>query len=130
MRHGSTENPPALGQTSAHPFIAVASTPAGGTSPSSNPSLGQSREASSIPVASPEELPKHQQTANAVDGNTTWLYPSEKMFFDAMKRKVCFEQVQERLHAAVPVHSLETQLESKAMFCRAGSQMSKTWGTL
>lgn len=61
--------------------------PAGSTQREVSSSLDRAREASSIPVASPGDLPKHQQTANSADGSTNWLYPSENMFFEAMKRK-------------------------------------------
>jgi cytochrome c heme-lyase len=69
-------------------MIAGAINPAKSSPREITPSLGEAREVSSIPVASPDELPKHQQTARSADGSTTWLYPSEKMFYEAMKRKV------------------------------------------
>lgn len=54
-----------------------------------DPSLSTDRAASTIPVAQPESLPEHQKVSQGENGNTTWLYPSEKMFYSAMKRKVC-----------------------------------------
>ena len=88
MRHGSTENPAASDTNPHHPMMSGSIDPAGSTQGEGRKSLDRAREASSIPVASPDELPKHQQTAQSADGNTTWLYPSESMFFEAMKRKV------------------------------------------
>jgi hypothetical protein len=46
--------------------------------------LSTSRQASSIPmVPASEQTPTHQQP-----GSSVWMYPSEQMFFNAMKRKV------------------------------------------
>lgn len=50
--------------------------------------LSTDRVASTIPVAEPETLPEHQKVSKGENGNSTWLYPSEEMFFAAMKRKV------------------------------------------
>jgi cytochrome c heme-lyase len=56
---------------------------------SENPSLSREREISSIPRA---------------DG-TKWIYPSEKMFFDAMKRKN--HKPNERdMHSIIPIHNI------------------------
>lgn len=88
VRHGSTENPSGLdSSTSQHPMIAGALDPARSAQQKDSARLDGARESSSIPVACPDKLPKHQQTSSAPDGTTTWLYPSEKMFYDAMKRK-------------------------------------------
>lgn len=46
--------------------------------------LSSQRETSSIPTAS-SDLPKHQGS-----GAGAWVYPSEQMFYNAMKRKVMF----------------------------------------
>ena len=46
-------------------------------------SLGAQRHRSSIPMADPANVPHHQG-----QGQDTWLYPSERMFYTAMKRKV------------------------------------------
>mmetsp|Transcript_8781 Transcript_8781/g.22297 ORF Transcript_8781/g.22297 Transcript_8781/m.22297 type:complete len:255 (-) Transcript_8781:43-807(-) len=45
--------------------------------------LGTERVVSSIPRGSTEDAPKHQENAAA----DKWVYPSEQMFFNAMKRK-------------------------------------------
>ncbi|KAG2489814.1 hypothetical protein HYH03_011763 [Edaphochlamys debaryana] len=52
------------------------------SSPASEPGLSPQRQVSSIPMAPPEKLPPHQQ-----GGQDFWVYPSEQMFFNAMKRK-------------------------------------------
>lgn len=54
-------------------------------------SLSTQRLASSIPIADPSSVPKHQQgAAQAADGseNPVWMYPSEQQFYNAMARKV------------------------------------------
>jgi cytochrome c heme-lyase len=51
--------------------------------------LNDAREASSIPIADPHSQPAHQSaTGNPSEGDKNWVYPSEQMFFNAMKRKV------------------------------------------
>lgn len=55
--------------------------------PEQTGTLGTERVVSTIPVADPKALPGHQQ-AEAADGTPTWSYPSEQMFYNAMKRKV------------------------------------------
>ena len=62
-------------------------------SPSSG-GLGTDRVVSTIPRASPVDNSEGSKPANSekesgVSENGNWIYPSEKMFFDAMKRKVC-----------------------------------------
>ena len=56
---------------------------AGASSSSSGSSLSAQRQRSSIPMAPPDKLPPHQQ-----QGQDAWVYPSEQMFFNAMRRKV------------------------------------------
>ncbi len=45
--------------------------------------LGTERVTSSIPMAPADSLPHHQQ-----QGSGHWVYPSEHMFYNAMRRKV------------------------------------------
>lgn len=49
------------------------------------PSLSTHRQASTIPIATTDTLPAHQDQTSSSE---TWLYPSEQQFFNAMKRKV------------------------------------------
>lgn len=51
-------------------------------------SLSNERDLSNIPTANSGCLPVHQGTSQPHrHEETRWLYPSEKMFFNAMKRK-------------------------------------------
>lgn len=53
--------------------------------------LGTQRVVSTIPRASPvneDGKPANSEKESGVDKSGNWIYPSEKMFFDAMKRKV------------------------------------------
>ena len=62
----------------------------------SSPQLSTQRVASSIPLGAPQgALPAHQQPQQKGEGQGgqqpggVWMYPSEQMFYNAMKRKVC-----------------------------------------
>ncbi|KAL8673496.1 MAG: hypothetical protein Q9168_002102 [Polycauliona sp. 1 TL-2023] len=88
-----------------------------------NPLLGTQRVTSSIPRADttpatttpdPRSMPS-SEGADQAPGN--WIYPSEKMFFDAMKRK-SFSPEQKDMPAIVPIHNAVNE--------RAWS-MIKTW---
>lgn len=55
--------------------------------------LGTQRVVSTIPRASPVDdaegsKPANSEKESGVSASGNWIYPSEKMFFDAMKRKV------------------------------------------
>ena len=55
--------------------------------------LGTQRVVSTIPRASPIDdtegsKPANSEKESGVSASGNWIYPSEKMFFDAMKRKV------------------------------------------
>ena len=55
------------------------------------PALGTQRVVSTIPRASPvneDGKPANSEKESGVSESGNWIYPSEKMFFDAMKRKV------------------------------------------
>ena len=77
-----------------------------------NPNLKTDRVTSSIPRSSggPEACPvEHGASANAenesgVDASGNWVYPSEKMFFDAMKRKGYDARVAD-MKTVVPIHN-------------------------
>ena len=93
------------------------------TSPDKSPHLGTQRVISSIPRADmapstttpdPRSMPS-SEGAEQKAGN--WIYPSEKMFFDAMKRK-SFSPDQKDMPAIVPIHNAVNE--------RAWS-MIKTW---
>ncbi|KAL8785560.1 MAG: hypothetical protein Q9213_003308 [Squamulea squamosa] len=88
-----------------------------------SPNLGTDRVTSSIPRADmapstttpdPRSMPS-SEAAEQKSGN--WIYPSEKMFYDAMKRK-SFSPDQKDMPAIVPIHNAVNE--------RAWS-MIKTW---
>jgi cytochrome c heme-lyase len=62
-------------------------------SPSETPKgLGVDREISTIPRASPvasseDAKPANSEKESGVSESGNWIYPSERMFFEAMKRK-------------------------------------------
>lgn len=62
--------------------------------PAVSTGLGTQRVVSTIPRASPVDdtegsKPANSEKESGVSASGNWIYPSEKMFFDAMKRKVC-----------------------------------------
>ena len=67
--------------------------PSSQLSPSTRPKgLGVDRETSTIPRASPVESagdanPANSERESGVSESGNWIYPSERMFFEAMKRK-------------------------------------------
>ncbi|KAL8724505.1 MAG: hypothetical protein Q9181_006797 [Wetmoreana brouardii] len=90
------------------------------------PKLGTERVTSTIPRADmapptttpdPRSLPSPDVPPKDKPGN--WIYPSEKMFFDAMKRK-SFTPKEEDMPAIVPIHNAVNE--------RAWS-LIKTWET-
>lgn len=80
---------PAESQCPVNPRNVMPMQPADVSADRTDPSLSTDRAASTIPVAQPESLPEHQKVSQGENGSATWLYPSEKMFYSAMKRKVC-----------------------------------------
>lgn len=72
-------------------------------------SLAQYREISSIPRAPPEAsvpaprpVNNEQETGSSASGH--WIYPSERMFFEALRRKN-FEAREEDMGTIVPIHN-------------------------
>lgn len=73
--------------------------------------LGQDREVSSIPRAFPGDqtaagVPpaNNERDTGADKGSGNWIYPSEEMFFNAMKRKK-FDPRVEDMRSIVPIHN-------------------------
>jgi len=82
--------------------------------------LGQDRETSTIPRAAPtvaQSLPQRKNVGPASHGTLAnneqesgrdksgnWIYPSEQMFFDAMRRKNFDPQAQD-MKSIVPIHN-------------------------
>ncbi|GLC53213.1 hypothetical protein PLESTB_000720400 [Pleodorina starrii] len=61
--------------------------------------LGTQRQTSNIPMAPPDKLPPHQQ-----GGQDFWVYPSEHMFYNAMKRKGWDPQAED-MRSVVAIHN-------------------------
>ncbi|KAK2593458.1 Cytochrome c1 heme lyase [Conoideocrella luteorostrata] len=96
----SSSAPPATSETNTH---------------ASSSNLNTNRVVSTIPrsVTNSEDCPvDHGASANAanheiesgVDASGNWVYPSEKMFFDAMKRKGYDARVAD-MRTVVPIHN-------------------------
>ncbi|KAI8934388.1 hypothetical protein NX059_009124 [Plenodomus lindquistii] len=78
------------------------------TSLLSHTRLGTTREVSTIPRAlptTPTSAPANNERDTAPDKTTgNWIYPSEQMFFDAMRRK-SFDPQTTDMKAIVPIHN-------------------------
>lgn len=72
--------------------------------------LGQDREISTIPRSVPEELAQGARLANneqetgADQKSGNWIYPSEQMFFNAMRRKN-YNPQETDMRTIVPIHN-------------------------
>jgi cytochrome c heme-lyase len=73
--------------------------------------LGTEREVSTIPRAVPEQVAtkavapaNNEQETGADKSSGNWIYPSEQMFFNAMKRKN-FDPDATDMKAIVPIHN-------------------------
>lgn len=71
--------------------------------------LSTEREVSTIPRSFPEAKaaggPANNEQESGTDKSSgNWIYPSEEMFFNAMKRK-SFDPKAEDLHSIVPIHN-------------------------
>ncbi len=94
------------------------STPASASAPSTatvlgSTALGTRREVSTIPraigqgpaAATKEGRPANNEKDTGADNKTgNWIYPSEKMFFDAMKRKA-YNPERADMKTIVPIHN-------------------------
>ncbi|RKF77718.1 putative serine hydroxymethyltransferase, mitochondrial [Golovinomyces cichoracearum] len=87
------------------------------SSPTSISSLGQHREISTIPrtqqpstltdqknLKETERLPANCEMESGISSEGNWVYPSEKMFFDAMRRKG-FTTEAANMKTIVPIHN-------------------------
>lgn len=69
--------------------------------------LGVDREISTIPRASPvssEGKPANSEKESGVSQRGNWIYPSEKMFFEAMRRKGYSSEARD-MKTIVPIHN-------------------------
>jgi cytochrome c heme-lyase len=78
--------------------------------PGGNPTLATEREVSTIPRAlpqaqgTPSSTPANNEVESGPDKSGKWIYPSEKMFFEAMKRKN-HDPKAEDMRSIVPIHN-------------------------
>lgn len=69
--------------------------------------LGVEREVSTIPRASAvshEDKPANSEKETGVSESGNWIYPSEKMFFEAMKRKG-YQSDARDMKTIIPIHN-------------------------
>ncbi|KAK5651576.1 hypothetical protein OQA88_11849 [Cercophora sp. LCS_1] len=113
--HAAVAQPPAQPTTSTwsswlrNPFSSAPqpSPPA----PSPQKTLDESRIVSSIPRASspsaatPTARPSNHELETGASPSGNWIYPSEKMFFEAMKRKGFDHAQAQDMKTVVPIHN-------------------------
>jgi cytochrome c heme-lyase len=107
-------------------FFSRFSTPA---TPSEAPkSLGVDREVSTIPRASPVNQdagakPANSEKESGVSESGNWIYPSEKMFFEAMKRKGYSSDAKD-MKTIVPIHNAVNERAWKEI-----KEWERPWGS-
>ncbi|KAE8453122.1 hypothetical protein EG329_012309 [Mollisiaceae sp. DMI_Dod_QoI] len=98
-------------------------------SPTDSPkSLALSREVSSIPRASPVNndvgaKPANSEKESGVSESGNWIYPSEKMFFEAMKRKGYSSDAKD-MKTIVPIHNAVNERAWKEI-----KEWERPWGS-
>jgi cytochrome c heme-lyase len=95
---------------------------------SQSQSLGIDREISTIPRASPVDRDEGAKPANSekesgVSDTGNWIYPSEKMFFDAMKRKGYSSDAKD-MKTIVPIHNAVNERAWKEI-----KEWERPWGS-
>jgi cytochrome c heme-lyase len=97
--------------------------------PSSTPKfLGKDREVSTIPRASPVNndegaKPANSEKESGVSESGNWIYPSEKMFFEAMKRKGYASEARD-MRTIVPIHNAVNERAWKEI-----KEWERPWGS-
>ncbi|RDL37780.1 uncharacterized protein BP5553_05213 [Venustampulla echinocandica] len=91
-------------------------------------SLGVDREISTIPRASPVNnevgsKPANSEKESGVSESGNWIYPSEKMFFDAMKRKGYGAEAKD-MRTIVPIHNAVNERAWKEI-----KEWERPWGS-
>ncbi len=103
-----------------------AQTPTEAATNSTGVDLGQRRQRSTIPMAKPPQesmLPKHQQGLQQGGAQEpVWMYPSEEMFYKAMKRKV---RNAPHISTTKPV-----RLRPRCVACIAGQRVLFCWALM
>ncbi|KAH8685543.1 cytochrome c/c1 heme-lyase [Tricladium varicosporioides] len=90
--------------------------------------LGQDREVSTIPRASPVNQdegvkPANSEQESGVSKSGNWIYPSEKMFFEAMKRKGYSSEAAD-MKTIVPIHNAVNERAWKEI-----KEWERPWGS-
>lgn len=101
------QNPPTLNQSCDSSQIPPSATTAAPLRKGATHfSLDQSREVSTIPRAeiTASSVPANNEAESGVSKSGNWVYPSEQMFFDAMKRK-SYDPQAEDMRSIVPIHN-------------------------
>lgn len=85
------------------------------------------REVSTIPRASPVDQGEAKKPANSekesgVSESGNWIYPSEKMFFEAMKRKGYQSEARD-MKMIVPIHNAVNERAWKEI-----KEWERPWG--
>lgn len=97
--------------------------------PSDTPkTLGVDREISTIPRASPVNndagaKPANSEKESGVSESGNWIYPSEKMFFEAMKRKGYASEAKD-MKMIVPIHNAVNERAWKEI-----KEWERPWGS-
>ncbi len=91
-------------------------------------SLGVDREVSTIPRASPvnqdaRAKPANSEKESGVSESGNWIYPSEKMFFEAMKRKGYSSDAKD-MKTIVPIHNAVNERAWKEI-----KEWERPWGS-
>jgi len=101
---GWTWRVPFFGSSTGAPLPADQPSP-----PAASAALGTGRVVSSIPRSSspgPSSCPVNHEVETGSDGASgNWIYPSEKMFFDAMRRKGHDSARPADMKTVVPIHN-------------------------
>jgi cytochrome c heme-lyase len=90
--------------------------------------LGVDREISTIPRASPVNQdtgskPANSEQESGVSESGNWIYPSEKMFFEAMKRKGYSSDAKD-MKTIVPIHNAVNERAWKEI-----KEWERPWGS-
>jgi cytochrome c heme-lyase len=84
------------------------------------------REISTIPRASPvnkDTGPANSEAESGVSESGNWIYPSEKMFFEAMKRKGHKSEAAD-MRTIVPIHNAVNERAWKQI-----KEWERPWGS-
>ncbi|KAJ2904819.1 Cytochrome c1 heme lyase, partial [Coemansia aciculifera] len=110
QKSASNECPMSAGSDLLDPSNQMPVVPEQSRSPSQTAILSTTRTVSSIPrasryAASPSECPALDNNTNTnADDDDRWVYPSEQMFFNAMKRKN-WSPTEADMQTVVPIHN-------------------------